>query len=48
MTGEEIRIVIAAIALLQEGTSNSLDPVHRQSWREDRDFILAELEGMLR
>lgn len=48
MTDDEKTILLALMMLLENATSNALDPVHRQSWKEDRDFIVRELKEMVR
>jgi hypothetical protein len=46
MTEDDRMTVNAAILLLENATSNSLDPVHRRSWSEDRDVVVQRLKEM--
>lgn len=48
MTDDEKLTVGAAMVLLESATSNSLDPMVRQGWNDDRDIVLQRLRGMLR
>lgn len=48
MTDDEKRILLAAIVLLENGTSDSLDPVYRQSWNAGRDRVVIQLREAAR
>lgn len=48
MTDDERTILLAAIVLLGEATSNSLNPEHREAGNLDRDTVVRELKGMVR
>lgn len=48
MTDDEIVTLRAAILLLENGTSNSLDPVYRQGWNDARETTIQRLRDMMR
>lgn len=43
----DVTAILAAAALLEDGTSNSLDPVHRQGWNDDRDLVVRDLRDVV-
>jgi hypothetical protein len=46
VTDYEAKILIDAVTMLNEATSNSLDPQERQRWSAERDRISRELWRM--
>lgn len=48
LTEDERMTLLWTIGLLEGGTSNSLDPLHRRSWAEDRDTVVLRLKEMAR
>lgn len=48
MTEDEKMHVIWAMGLLEQATSNSLDPATRERWNLNRDVVIRELKELVR
>lgn len=44
VTDAEKRLMLDTIVLLENATSNSLNPEHRKSWSEARDEVIERLK----